>query len=80
VHTRLPVIFQKETEHSWLDDNVGLEKLLPLLNPYPAQLRQMYNIIYTGKSNVRGSPRIYTVALLGKDKNRLLVTKNNVAQ
>lgn len=40
----MPVILRQEAEHCWLDYDVEMEKLLPLLMPYPAQHMRMYEI------------------------------------
>jgi putative SOS response-associated peptidase YedK len=44
VHNRMPVILPKEQEQVWLETELLTEKLLPLLNPYPANQMKMYEI------------------------------------
>lgn len=45
IHTRMPVILRKEDEDEWLDpDNIEPEKLMKLLNPYPADEMEAYPV------------------------------------
>jgi len=44
VHPRMPVILRKDTERYWIDSALPEEKVLPLLESYPATLLQMYEI------------------------------------
>ena len=44
VHNRMPVILRKETERRWIDNDTTDERLLKLLDSYPANLMQMYEI------------------------------------
>lgn len=55
IHNRMPVILRKEDEDEWLNpDNVEEEKLMKLLNPYPADEMEDYPIstlVNTPKNN-----------------------------
>ena len=44
VHNRMPVILPKEKEKEWLESDMRVDKLLSLLNPYPANQMKMYEI------------------------------------
>jgi putative SOS response-associated peptidase YedK len=45
IHHRLPVILPKKQEDSWINpDEMNIEKLLPLLQPYPSDEMEMYQV------------------------------------
>ena len=45
IHDRMPVILRREDEALWLDRNVqDLERLRPLLQPYPAEEMEAYEV------------------------------------
>jgi len=44
-HDRMPVIVAKDREDSWLDPSIEAgDRLLPLLNPYPADEMELYPV------------------------------------
>jgi len=44
VHNRMPVILPRAKEKEWLEADMMVDKLLSLLNPYPADHMKMYEI------------------------------------
>jgi len=58
VHDRMPVILRKETERQWIDAALPEDKLLKLLDSYPATLLQMYEISPRVNRTTEDSPEI----------------------
>lgn len=45
IHDRMPVILRPEDEEKWLDPGpMDAAKLTPLLNPYPAEEMETYDV------------------------------------
>src|SRR5215813_3449599 len=58
VHDRMPVILRKETERQWINSDIPEDKLLQLLNAYPANLMQMYEISPQVNRTTEDSPEL----------------------
>jgi putative SOS response-associated peptidase YedK len=58
VHPRMPVILRKEAEKQWIDYDITDERLLKLLDSYPATLMQMYEISPRVNRATEDSPEI----------------------
>jgi len=44
IHDRMPVIIDKKYEKEWLDDELPVEGAIELLDPYPSNKMQKYEI------------------------------------
>lgn len=59
IHNRMPAILRKEDEDEWLNpDNVEPEKLLKLINPFPASEMEAYQISSLVNSPKNNFPEI----------------------
>ena len=57
IHDRMPVILQRKDESKWLDPElIGLDKLISLLNPYPSDLMEAYEVSTLVNSPKNDSP------------------------
>jgi putative SOS response-associated peptidase YedK len=60
IHNRMPVILSRESETAWLDpDLTDPEYLMPMLQPFPAELMEAYPV-----SSLVGSPHNDTPELI----------------
>jgi putative SOS response-associated peptidase YedK len=59
-HDRMPVLLPREAEQRWLERNVALEQLYPLLAPYPAWLMRMCEISPRVNRTTEDSPELIT--------------------
>jgi putative SOS response-associated peptidase YedK len=58
VHHRMPVILPREAEAVWLDPKIqDVEKLLPLLKPYPSELMEFYPVSKVVNSPANDTPQ-----------------------
>jgi putative SOS response-associated peptidase YedK len=58
VHARMPVILRQETERHWLNAALPEDKVVQLLDSYPANLLQMYEISPRVNRTTEDSPEL----------------------
>jgi len=61
VHERMPVILRKETERQWINSALPEDKVVQLLDSYPANLMQMYEISPRVNRTTEDSPGVCEV-------------------
>src|SRR5262249_2022399 len=60
IHTCMPVLLQRQTEHAWLASETPLRALLACLRPYPAALLRAYQVSTLVNSAAVDEPELIT--------------------
>lgn len=58
IHDRMPVILERNEEKAWLDERLNEKEVIALLDPYPDELIEMYQVSNDVNSPKNDSPEI----------------------